>query len=181
MHQTNVYKVRYTSGVLVIMRYLPLAGIFAAIALAAIYFEPFRDVLTESPKDSPKAIFLVFGGLFLIVCAEILFTFFKIAMGVPALTIDHDVIKGWNMWIPRKIKRQDLAGVERNGNHLEIHRVQRLPESDNPLFKFVRLFSVSIPTKIVIPLKAVDQSETQIRDVLEEFGFVGKYIYKDKN
>ena len=178
IHQTNVFKVRYTSGILVIIRYLPLAIIFAAIALAAIYFEPFRQVLTDSPKDSPKTIVLVFGILFLLVCAEVVITFFKIAVGVPALTVEHDVIKGWNMWLPRRIKRHELAGIERKGNHLEIHKIQRLPDSDNPLFKIARLFSVSIPTKIIVPLKAVDQSELQIRNILTEFGFVGKYIYR---
>lgn len=180
MHQTNVFKVRYTSGILVILRYLPLAGIFAAITLAAIYVDSSREFLTESPKESPKIIVLVFSVLFLIVCAEVLITFCKIAMGVPALIIENDVIKGWNMWIPRKIRRHELAGVERNGNYLEIHRIQILPDSDNVLFKFARLFSVSIPTKIIVPLKAVDQSEMRIRNTLEEFGFLGKYIYKNR-
>lgn len=179
MDQNAVFKVRYTSGLSVILRYLPLWGIFAATPIAALNFEPLRQLLTNSPKDSPQGFVIVFGILFLILSAEILITFFKIVIGVPALAIDGDAIRGWNMWLPRKIRRNELAGVKREGNHLEIHKVQSLPDSGNPWFKLARQLIVWIPTKIIVPLKAVDHSETDIREMLNELGFVGKYVYKN--
>lgn len=179
MYRDAEFKVKYTSGIGVVIRYVPLAALFGGLIWAALYYEPFHQMITKETDGSPYGFVAIFAVFFIIISAEILLTLCKILLGFPALVITPDGIRGWNMWVPRYIAKTELAGVTRKKGVLEIHKTTEkiLPQAG--LFSRFLNPSHYLPGKIVIPLKAVDKSEAEIREALEALGFVGKYIYNN--
>lgn len=171
------FKVHYKSGLSAVIKYVPLLGIFVAIIWAAAFYEPFRKILTDSPRDSPTGFIYAFGLLALILSAEIILTFLKVLSGRPALLIDETGIRGWNMWIPRSIKKDELAGLSRKGSFLEFHKVRPNLLPDGRVQNLLKHIMVWIPSKIVVPMNAVNASEDHIREALAAFGITERYIY----
>jgi len=178
-NSSELFIVTYTSGVKALLKFTPLLLIFGGITWSVSPAGPLYDVLKRSPNDSPEGIMFVFGFLFLVLCAELCLTFLKIILGASALKICHDEIRGWFMWLPRRIKAGELDGVQRKGSTLVIRRRSRNPfQSGLPKMIF-QMWANLVPAILTVPLSAVNRSEDEIRAAIKSFGHLSEYHYRD--
>jgi|GEM_PF-4619804 len=162
------FTVPYSSGIGALWPAFVLMLIFGTATWTMAYFDPARDVLTGG-QAVPRSMILFFAAITLIIGIEILFGLYKIRSGRPALVIDEQGIRGWQLWLRRTIRWDEFKAVYRHGPHLLIERKARSGFGE---FSQRHTYPGSRRRwtyQIVVPLSGVEYSESEIRAAIDAF------------
>ena len=160
--------VRYTSIAGSLWRYTILPALFFGLTWASLAYPPFNDLLVKEDRGGPVVYALVFGIIGLIASFEIIISIIKIFIGRPALKIDQQGLRGWHMWLPRRIDWSEYLTHHRSKGDLILSRKPRLDLETHFGKIWSKVFGGS-NYHIAVPLEGVDKTEAEILAAVSEF------------